>query len=64
MNAGGYSWADGTESVVYVTDMATAPLVVERFKRAAGGSLRPGTIVGAGLMNPKGRVEIMVIAGK
>jgi hypothetical protein len=49
---------------VYVTDMATAPRVVETFKRAAGGSLGPGAIVGAGLMNAKGRVEIMVTAGK
>jgi enamine deaminase RidA (YjgF/YER057c/UK114 family) len=64
LKAAGYWWADVTESVVYVTDMATAPLVVETFKRAAGGSLRPGAIVGAGLMNAKGRVEIMVTAGK
>ncbi|MEK6631063.1 MAG: RidA family protein, partial [Acidobacteriota bacterium] len=64
LKAGGYWWADVTESVVYVTDMATAPLVVETFKRAAGGALGPGTLVGAGLMNAKGRVEIIVTAGK
>jgi len=62
--AGGFGWPHVTDSVVYVTDMSTASAVVEAFKTRAGGRLPVGTLVGTGLVNPDGRVEIMLTAGK
>lgn len=62
--AGGAAWPDVVDSVVYVTDMAQAPAVLEAFRANTARPLPVGTVVGAGLVSPDGRVEIMLTAEK
>jgi 2-iminobutanoate/2-iminopropanoate deaminase len=64
MAAAGFGWPDVGESIVYVTDMADAPLVLKGLAARSGGRLPAGTLVGTGLVSPEGRVEIMLTAGK
>lgn len=64
MALAGYSWSNVIDSVIYVTDVSSADAVVSAIAARVGGTLPPGTVVGAGLMNPNGRVEIMLTAGK
>ena len=64
MTAAGFGWPDVGESIVYLTDMATAPDVLKVFAARTGGRLPAGTLVGTGLVSPDGRVEIMLTAGK
>jgi 2-iminobutanoate/2-iminopropanoate deaminase len=64
MSAAGFGWADVAESVVYVTDLASAPDVLRVMSERAGGSLPAGTLVGTGLVAADGRVEIMLTASK
>jgi 2-iminobutanoate/2-iminopropanoate deaminase len=64
MTAAGHGWPDVAESIVYLTDMAAAPEVLRAFAARTGGRLPVGSLVGAGLVSPEGRVEIMLTAGK
>jgi len=64
MTAAGTAWPDVAESIVYLTDLATAPDVLKVFAARTGGRLPAGTLVGTGLVSPEGRVEIMITAGK
>lgn len=64
MTAAGTAWPDVAESMVYLTDLATAPDVLKVFAARTGGRLPAGTLVGTGLVSPEGRVEIMLNAIK
>lgn len=64
MKAARYGWADVVDSVVYVTDAASAGAVLEIFRQRAGGRLPVGALVVAGLVSPPARVEIMLTAGR
>jgi reactive intermediate/imine deaminase len=64
MAAAGFGWPEVCESIVYVTDLADAPLVLKGLAARSGGRLPAGTLVGTGLVSPEGRVEIMLTAGK
>ena len=64
LTAAGFGWADVTESVVYLTDVSAAPAVQLGIAARTRGRMPAGTVVGTGLVNPDGRVEIMLTAGK
>jgi enamine deaminase RidA (YjgF/YER057c/UK114 family) len=64
MAAAGFGWPDTGESIVYVTDMASASEVLKVFAARTGGRLPAGTLVGTGLVSPEARVEIMLNASK
>jgi enamine deaminase RidA (YjgF/YER057c/UK114 family) len=65
MTAAGFGWSDALDAVVYVTDVALAPEVMKVLASRVAGHLMPaGAVVGAGLVSPEGRVEIMLTAGK
>jgi len=64
LTAAGFGWTDVTESVVYLTDVSAAPAVQLGIAARTRGRMPAGTVVGTGLVNPDGRVEIMLTAGK
>jgi 2-iminobutanoate/2-iminopropanoate deaminase len=62
--AGGASWPQVVDSVVYVTDPSSATSVLSTMQKTMGGKLPAGSVVGSGLVSADGRVEIMLTAGK
>ena len=64
MTAGGATWRNVVDSVVYVTSAAAAPAVVDALRERCGGTLPTGTIAVTGLVSAEGLAEIMLTAGK
>lgn len=66
MTAAGFGWQDTVESVIYVTNPDEARLVLEAFQAKVGRPawMGAGAVVGAGLVSPEGRVEIMMTASR
>jgi enamine deaminase RidA (YjgF/YER057c/UK114 family) len=64
MAVGGGQWPNVVDSVVYVTDLGKAPVVLDAFRAQFGRALPVGTLVVSGLVSPAGLVEIMLTTGK
>jgi 2-iminobutanoate/2-iminopropanoate deaminase len=64
MTSAGFGWGHVAEAVVYVTDMSAAADVMKVFAGRTDVRMIAGTVVGAGLVSPEGRVEIMLNASK
>ncbi|MEW5981432.1 MAG: Rid family hydrolase [Acidobacteriota bacterium] len=64
MALAGVGWPNVIDSVVYVTDLSRAGLILEAMQTRAGGNLPVGAVAGAGLVSPEALVEIMLTAGK
>lgn len=64
LNGAGFDWKDVADAVVYLPDIRDYGVMNEAYREVFGGDYPARATVQAGLMNPAGRVEIMMVATK